>query len=965
MVKTLLGLPAILSLFFLAQALYGQESSDQTIKDLATFRKLGDEAIGRNVGMEAVVTFVDPIWNSVFVQDADNAIYIGGVNGKGFGFGDKVRIVGVGKSGDLSHFIEAERIDRVGEGEPPKPIPINMSELTLGQHDCIYVSAEGVVKRALSSMGHTLYFCESGGVEFHVSMLGSMKIDELWKTIGTKYQFEGALATTLLEGAEDEDVSLGPREIAGLRLSCTKKPKPLSATNQAPLPTGEFGSKTDQDSFRLQGQVAAKFKDSLIVADTQRATEIKFPRLHGLGQNEFVFIAGNRLKDGKLDGLAAEALFSTRLPNPEEFQTINPSERNFRNVKVSGRPENIRMEGKQVYFSVTRDGQTANVKLEDAAFTNPNILENTRLLAVTGAVFECDDNGNCNVVVTRSEDVRLIEPEVPISKYIAWALFPIATLFLIGFVWVKNQRNRASARAESFNAMHAQLVSTCEAINDGLLALDNNDRVLTLNSKMPSILGCHVELGEELTAEFWEDFLSRVKNREPVEKLICNREVSESEERRLEFEVSTPEYCVYELSVSKITPEDLANSGRLLIMRDRTSERQLQAELIHSNKLEAVGQLVGGIAHDFNNILTAITANLSLLNMGANLNEQFLSRVRDAETAADRGTELVRRLLTYSGKTELNPHSQSINKIISELHKFAGATFDSRYQFHFELEECDPHVHVDLGAIEQVLLNLYLNARDAMPDGGTITTKSFLVSDAKTPTVCIWITDTGPGIPEGVREQIFDPFFTTKAGQAGTGLGLSTSKRLIIEQNGQLHCDFDQVAGTRFVITLPVTQIVEVRPADNPVAIPTATERKTILVVDDEDSIRKVASLILENHGFDVLTADNGEAALAVLSTEHRRVDLMLLDLTMPGMSGMDVLKVTSDKYPEIPVVLCSGYLAGATGELGDSCMKLSKPFSYSKLIEKITEALNLKADQDNQHGESVGIKSNQSALTN
>ena len=295
----------------------------------------------------------------------------------------------------------------------------------------------------------------------------------------------------------------------------------------------------------------------------------------------------------------------------------------------------------------------------------------------------------------------------------------------------------------------------------------------------------------------------------------------------------------------------------------------------------------------------------------------------------------------------MRPQPHSINAIIRELHKFTKATFDARYRFDFDLDANEPSVHVDSGAIEQVLLNLYLNARDAMPDGGIVSTQTKVVfDDQKEPWAQIRITDTGPGIPQELLGEIFDPFFTTKAGQAGTGLGLSTSRRLILDQNGRIEYVSTDSEGGCFEIVLPVTQRVEPTPAEfkKPEVPVCQAVKKTVLVVDDEDGIRKVASAILEMYGFEAITAVNGEAALSVLRTDHQRIDMVLLDMTMPGISGLDVLEIASAEYPDIPVVLCSGYLAGVSDEIDDKCLQLPKPFSAEDLIAMVNQAVNVDA---------------------
>ena len=410
------------------------------------------------------------------------------------------------------------------------------------------------------------------------------------------------------------------------------------------------------------------------------------------------------------------------------------------------------------------------------------------------------------------------------------------------------------------------------------------------------------------------------------------------------MEITTPESLTFELSESRILDDEKNVIGRLLIFRDQTRERQLQSELIHSNKIEAVGQLAGGIAHDFNNILTTIMANLSLLNLETDFSSRAVNQIEAAEIAAKRGRDLIRRLMTYTGKTELKTQPYSINKIIQELHRFARATFDSRYVFKFDFDETDPVVEVDAGVIEQVVLNLYLNARDAMPDGGSITTKTSVKIDAGQTKVTVCISDEGNSIPDEIQEQIFEPFFTTKAGQSGTGLGLSTSRRLILVQNGQLEFLPSRSRGNNFLITLPLAkadqEFTSIAEDPQKLEAPASVNNKTVLVVDDEDSIRKICELILAKHGYEVLTAAHGEAAIAVMNTEHERIDMVLLDLTMPGISGLDVIEIASEQYPEIPIVLCSGNLSSVSAILSDEILTLPKPFSVDQLLAAIDMAI-------------------------
>jgi signal transduction histidine kinase/CheY-like chemotaxis protein len=974
--------PMSQTMAFLSHPALPQESS-QAIRDLETFRLLGDRSVGKPVDLEGTITFVDPIWKFIFLQEGDHAVFVSNVSTNGVKAGDRVRVVGDGGRGDISALILAKTITRIGSGMALRPQPVSVSDLKLGDYDCELVSVKCNVERAVSSVGHTVFFCDDDGAKFHVVYLGSTPLDELWEKIGAEITVQGPLALTLKQGSEKRDFGSPSRTVKSFRILASAPPEVHSAGQLSDLPSStDKGSEVefDQHVFRLNGQITYCDEDKFILNDMPDTHLMYFEDNHSFDISNVVRVGGimESSKGGKVyNVLVVETLFTTALPAAIDFQKINPESRVWKSVKAVGRPINARTDGETVQFEIHCDAQIATIRLKDDGDTSVGLLRNTRLLRVNGVVTECEPNGDCTIVAPNASHVLPLAPAISIWKYVAWFLIPLTTLFLAGFFWVKRQRNRAAAQTDSINAINHRLVSTFKAINDGLLAVDDNDRVLSVNSAFCAIIERDLIPGEIISAETFEDFLSQVKCRDVVEACLLKNNTMSGE--NIEIEVGSPllstNWGTVELTVIPVVnPESNDGAGgdanengheagfvgRLLVLRDRTRERQMQAELIRANRIEAVGQLVGGIAHDFNNILTTITANLSLLETNPQLDSVALDRVSDAEVAANRGTDLVRRLLTYSGKTQLNPSPHSINETIRELYKFAGATFDARYSFQFDLDESDPFVWGDAGSIEQVILNLYLNARDAMPDGGVIISKTRLVADGGRSIVRIWISDNGPGISAEIRKQIFDPFFTTKAGHAGTGLGLSTSQRLIKEQNGELQLEpvevSNQQSGCCFVVSLPAIRSANeeqfpvanlgLSSFDQTDVAPAASDRgpKTILVVDDEDAIRKVCTLILESYGFNVETAINGENALSMLETDNERIDVLLLDLTMPGISGLEVLETTSKIYPDLPVILFSGYLAGASDFVDDKHLKLAKPFSAAQLVGVIYRAINLKA---------------------
>ncbi len=930
---------------FLQLSIAQSPDATDTIRKLEVFRELGEKSVGRKVDFEATVTFVEPYWDYIFVQENDHAVFIHNPPTQGFESGDRVRVRGIGRDGDVDPFILADSVDRLGPGSLPTPLVVKLSNLELGDLDGRFIRVQGNVLQAVSSIGHTLLVCEERGTQFHVCLLGARSLDQLYKWVGTRIKLDGVLGITLEGGSENLESQIGNRKVQSFRVQSNMDPRFRDEEGKYRKNVERAGPPKPQPEI-LEGQISTRFNDCVVLLHSQKLTRIACRDSHSIEVGDVVQIAVVPIEDEENDfqyqALVVESMFRTRLPRPIEFHHLAEGKHLWKHVKASGQPTNIRAQDKLISFDIVREGKTAHVELHEHGFNNVNMLQSTRSLEVRGTITHVDPEGNCQIVVQNASDISLTESVMPIWKYVAWALLPITGLFLVGFVWVKRQRNRAASFAASIEAMHSRLTSAYQAINDGMLSLDNNDCVLTVNSQFCKLLEKELKSGEKFETQTCETFLQRTKNRKQVERLIFENAPDTDTECQIEIEGPNSETRSFDFCCSDIVSDAGETTGRLLIFRDQTHERQLQAELIRANRLDAVGKLAGGVAHNFNNILTTITANLSLLKIDANVQGSAIEKIDVAEVAVARGSDLVRRLLTYSGKAQLNPQPHSINTIIRELHKFSKATFDSRFTFEFDLDDQEPRVHVDAGAIEQVILNLFLNARDAMQDGGTIRTQTQVTTNGNEPSVKVIISDTGPGISEDLLDQVFTPFFTTKAGQAGTGLGLSTSKRLISEQNGELIYD-SEIEGGAFVILLPTTTDTcqEMPPeVEAPVV---AQQRKTVLIVDDEDSIRKSLSKILEHHGFDVLTAVNGESALAVLQTEHDRIDVVLLDLSMPGISGIEVLKIALAEYPHLPFILCSGFLGSVPSDLTNKCLMLAKPFSVDKLLATIGETFHQK----------------------
>lgn len=375
---------------------------------------------------------------------------------------------------------------------------------------------------------------------------------------------------------------------------------------------------------------------------------------------------------------------------------------------------------------------------------------------------------------------------------------------------------------------------------------------------------------------------------------------------------------------------------------------QLEAQLQQAQKMEAIGTLAGGIAHDFNNLLMSIQGYTSLMQMDPAINPKQRERLGHIESSVHRGAELTRQLLGFArgGKYEVKP--TNINKLIDESAKLFGRTKkEISITTHF-----DPNiwiVAVDQGQIERVLLNLYLNALQAMQSGGSLTLKTGnVVFDQNSPGrygleegkyVKISVTDTGMGMDEHVMERVFEPFFTTKEIGRGTGLGLASAYGIIKSHGGKIEVASQIGVGSTFIIYLPASEKTEVREVETFIEIQKGKE--TILLVDDEDTILSVGIEMLRWLGYKVYSAQSGNEALFLLQENREKIDLVILDLIMPGMSGRKTFNSIKQICPEQKVLLSSGYsISGEARQmLNLGCNGfIQKPFDLQALSSKIRE---------------------------
>jgi len=425
--------------------------------------------------------------------------------------------------------------------------------------------------------------------------------------------------------------------------------------------------------------------------------------------------------------------------------------------------------------------------------------------------------------------------------------------------------------------------------------------------------------------------------------------------RHVEAQVSTKngDLRTALVSVERIT---LDGEPHLLLMVLDISERlHLESQLRQAQKMEAIGQLAAGVAHDFNNLLTIIQGHASLQLTLSGHNDDTVDSLQQIAAASERAADLTRQLLAFSRRQVMRPRVVQMNALIRDLTVMLRRLIGEQVELRSVLAEDLPAVWADQTGLEQVIMNLTLNARDAMPRGGIITigTGTMQITEADLELnpeaapgryVVLTVTDTGTGMDATTRARIFEPFFTTKETNKGTGMGLATVYGITKQHDGWIDVSTELGKGSQFRVFLPTTD----RPAEPPESamFPTTAsgDASTILVVEDDEAVRCLVKEVLDHNGYRVLEAEHGEAALKVWKEHGSEIDLLLTDMVMPGsVNGLELSQRLLAEQPDLKVIYTSGYsseLFGSDIQLEDGRNYLPKPYLSAKLTSILRKAL-------------------------
>jgi two-component system cell cycle sensor histidine kinase/response regulator CckA len=406
-------------------------------------------------------------------------------------------------------------------------------------------------------------------------------------------------------------------------------------------------------------------------------------------------------------------------------------------------------------------------------------------------------------------------------------------------------------------------------------------------------------------------------------------------------------------SLTAVHDESGALANYVVVQRDVTHERDLEEQLRQSQKMEAVGRLAGGVAHDFNNLLTAISGFAELASMEAEPGSEMAEHLAEIRRSTERAAALTRQLLAFGRRTVLQPQVLDLNQVVADIAPVLRRLIGEDVELVVNPGPGLRATLADRGQIDQVIVNLAANARDAMPRGGRMTIATANVHlDRKyaaqhhgvTPGdyVRLTVADTGVGMDAGTVEHVFEPFFSTKGPGRGTGLGLSTVFGIVNQSGGHIRAESEPGKGSLFTIDLPVAESAPAATAAEPPVAPSTRGHETILVVEDEPTVLSFVQELLTRNGYLVLSAPNGEAAVELARRHSGPIDLLFSDMVMPGLSGRETVSAVRATRPHIKELLSSGYdeeMSAGRGRMNGFAF-VSKPFAAEELLRAVRAAL-------------------------
>ena len=825
----------------------GPTDEGQPLRSIRQIRQFSRyEALrGLPVEIEGTVTYVDPVWSFIFIQDRDEAIFVHGEKDELIQPGQRVRVQGK-TSYEFQSFISATSVDEIKSGDPLIPSARDVSVLT-PHSDCQLVRCELEIESALMLEWRSLLCGRIDGQRAFVSF-PQLNAESTFEMVGTKLQVSGVQGLLVEAPAfykpghpRREPIVLGPQILlqdatdhSQIRaVSKRRSPETVKATIESVSPD------TMGKRFRLHGQITYLDAHSFVLEADYRGIRIEADCTHGLTVGQTIETWIDHRQDEhpspNLRAVFIRPMFTSPLPQPNLTHALDARERlpNCSRVTLEGTVKSFTESRNQVRIEVEENGILFCVQLETDGSPNKNLnLGSARSIRFTGTVLPISEE----MAHQRSEFLiasKKLEDLVVTSRRqsFPWRSCAIAAVVLLGlcavaYVWIRSLRFLVEEKTQRLTELNAFFRTSYESLGDAMVAEDATGTIVASNSRFASAFprspidtseGSRVEeIVRPLTSSKAFDNFLRITREAP------------RGHHTFEFSTVEDQPKSYFLSTAPIIDDSTTDRGskgvilgRVWLFRDETERKRLESILLQAQKMEAVGTLASGFAHDVNNTLCAIANLLTAVGLDP-LNELQRESLEIANENVFRAAEIIRKLLTFSGRQRLHRQLVSVNEIVQDSCVLFRHLFDHSIHFELQLAEDAGFAELDRTLIEQVLMNLCVNAREAMKEnGGHIILKTWPVDPTNDRRVLISVSDDGCGMTHEVRKRIFDPYFSTKHASGGSGLGLAISYTIVSQHGGSIRCESSHGNGTVMYVSLPIqnefAETDDVQSADNPV----------------------------------------------------------------------------------------------------------------------------------------------------
>jgi len=925
----------------------------EPITTIADILALSPEQAAERPRFDIEATVYGHCANFYFVfLEQDGHFFSCGIDSDELAEGSVIRASGRVTPGLVIHAGDIESFNVAGTKELAEPVSIRLEEESLRDHDCAWVTVKAQVEAIRIGYEQTIIHCRQGASSFKALVARVISAEEAATLIDATVTVTGNVT------CETDDRG----EVSGFAVSCgfdririiEPAKKKLSIASEQTVK--ELWNGTSEE-FYLNGQVVWEHEPrGFVVQTTASGSWINNPRSLRSILGSKVEVWGRRNPQTRLLEaciLAEHGIYPLSQPEETPVPEILSSAVQSTRVRVRGKilastweaPERFvfKLGHSKTKFDVTVKATKEQIFSLD--------LRTAKEISVAGAVTfnpeKADATTAFRILASSVEDITVVERRaIWTSRTVGIISLVSASLLGILLIWGSRLRSKVSEGEKNIQNITAELQHAFNSVREGMVVLGQDRLVAFANQQASKALGIKLDVGmtsDELLQQLGFDSYAN-DNYFSSQWTKLNESETETKELRLQVADDSGERRQLEIFTSPVMNQDGEYINRLWTFHDITEREQLQTSLAHMQKQEAVGRLASGFAHDFNNLLQAILGNLTVATLDPDV------PVRDAQEpiqaamgASKRAASLVRQILSFSRQLKLERQNCDINEILRQMDNLLQPSFDSTIKIEYDLAEHLPPVFGDATRLEQVFINVCLNARDAVEDGkeGQISVRTYTEEDQ----CVISIRDNGVGITPETQPHVFEPFFTTKQG-LGTGLGLSMCEGIIHRHGGHIEFESKPTVGTEFRIYLPIPK--ESFERSNPPEYAGQLGGKCGLVVDDQAIVRNSLAKMLESQGIHVTTASDGIQALAILSEEQQhssyRFDFVILDWLMPIMGGQETLKEIKSNYPDLPTIICSGHVQDCEEVLNRIGIRpdavLQKPFRPEQISRLITNVL-------------------------